>query len=134
MLQHKTRRNDKHLILTKLSCICKVCITSAMHTPTYNGPRYVYFSSISSLIHIWLNIIDIFCVHIFFFVNPFKLPYWSNDIRRELVDKSSIISYFPSTFCPTLGHYQGRMYYKSVVTFVSTLLLCKNEHLYCCIV
>ena len=36
------------------------------------------------------------------FVNPFELPYWLYDIRWELVDKSSIISYFPSTFCPTL--------------------------------
>ena len=24
----------------------------------------------------------------------------------------------PSTFCPTLGHHQGRIYYKSDVTFV----------------
>ena len=37
----------------------------------------------------------------YFLVNPFELPYWSYDIRRELVDKSSIISYLPSTFCPT---------------------------------
>ena len=36
------------------------------------------------------NIIDIFCLHIFF-VNPLELPYWSYDIRRELVDKPSII-------------------------------------------
>ena len=43
----------------------------------------------------------------YFFVNPFELPYWSYDIRLELFDKSSIISYFPSTFCPTLGYHQG---------------------------
>ena len=59
----------------------------------------------------------------YFFVNPFELPYWSYDIRRELVDKSSIISYFPRTFYPTLSHHQGRMYYKSDATFVCTLLL-----------
>ena len=70
----------------------------------------------------------------YFFVNLFDLPYLSYDIWWELVDKSSIISYFPSTFCSTLGHHQGRMYYKSDVTFVCTLLLCKNERLYCCIV
>ena len=70
----------------------------------------------------------------YFFVNPFELPYWSCDIRRELVDKSFIIRYFPSTFRPTLGHQQGRMYYKSDVTFVCTLLLCRNERLHCCIV
>ena len=55
-------------------------------------------------------------------------------ILRELVDKPFIISYFLSTFCPTLGHHQGRMYHKSDVTFVRTLLLCKNKRLYWCIV
>ena len=59
-----------------------------------------------------------FCLHIF--VNPFELPHQSHDIRRELVDKSSIISHFLSTFCSTLGHHQLRMYYKSDVTFVCT--------------
>ena len=58
----------------------------------------------------------------YFFVNPFKLTYWSYDIWWELVDKPSIISYFPSTFYPTLGHHQERRYYKSDVTFVCTTL------------
>ena len=53
--------------------------------------------------------------------------YWSYDIWWELVDKSSIISYFPNTFCLTLGHHQRRMYYKSCVTFVCILLLCKKS-------
>ena len=75
-----------------------------------------------------------FFVYIFFFVKPFELPYWSYDIWRELDDKPSIISYFPSAFCPTWGHHQGRMYYKSDVTFVCTLLFCKNERLYSFIV
>ena len=65
-----------------------------------------------------------------FLVNPFKLPYWSNDIRLELVDKSSIISYFPSTFCPTLGHHHGTMYFKRDVTFVSIYLLCKKDSVF----
>ena len=52
---------------------------------------YIYiYIGISLFIHIWLNIIDIFYLQ-FFFVNPFELPYWFYDIRRELVDKSSII-------------------------------------------
>ena len=50
-----------------------------------------------------------------------------NDIRLELDDKSSIITYFHSTFCPTLGHHQGKMGYKIDVTFVCTLLLCKKN-------
>ena len=69
----------------------------------------------------------------YFFVNPIELPYRSYDIRREMADKPSIISYFPNSFCPSVSHHQGRMYYKSDVTFVCTLLLCKNERLYCCI-
>ena len=34
----------------------------------------------------------------YFCVNPFVLPYWSNDIRRELVNVSSIISWAKSTW------------------------------------
>ena len=68
-----------------------------------------------------------FLLSTYFFVNPFELPYWSYDIRLELVDKPSIISNFPSTFCPTLGHPHVRMYYKREVTFVYTLLLCKKS-------
>ena len=30
----------------------------------------------------------------------------------------SIVVCIPSTFCPTLGHHQGRIYNKSNVTFV----------------
>ena len=86
--------------------------------------------------HIYIYIIEHnrYFLSTYFFVNPLELPYWSYDSRRELVDKSSIISYFPSTFWPTLDHHQGRMYNKSDVTFVCSLLLCKNERLYCYIV
>ena len=66
----------------------------------------------------------------FFFVDPFILPYWFYNIRRELIDTYSIIVYFPSTFSPTLVHHQRRMYYKSVVTFVCTLLLCKKKSIW----
>ena len=46
-----------------------------------------------------------------------------------MIDVFSIIVYIPSTFCPTLGHHQGRIYYKSDVTFVFALLLCKISFL-----
>ena len=65
----------------------------------------------------------------YFFVNPLELLYRSYNILRILVDKPSMIRYFPSTSCSTLRHHQGRMYYKSDVTFVCTLLLCKNKRL-----
>ena len=34
----------------------------------------------------------------YFFANPFELPHWFYDIWGELVDKPSIISYFPKYF------------------------------------
>ena len=63
----------------------------------------------------------------YFIIYPFILPYWFYNIRWGLVDVSPIIIYFPSTFCPTLGHHHERIYYKSDVTFVCTLLLCKKS-------
>ena len=68
-----------------------------------------------------------------FFVNTFELPYWFYDIWQELVNKPSIITCFPSTFCPISGHHQRRIYCKSNITFACTLLLWKNECLYWCI-
>ena len=35
----------------------------------------------------------------------------------------------PSTFCPTLGHHQGRIYYKSDVTFVLANYYCVRTSL-----
>ena len=31
-----------------------------------------------------------------------------------------IVACIPSTFCPTLGHHQGRIYYKSDVKHITT--------------
>ena len=66
----------------------------------------------------------------YFLVDPFILPYWFYSIRWELIDIFSIIVYLPSTFCPTLGHHQGRIYYKNDVTFVCTLLLCMKKNIW----
>ena len=49
----------------------------------------------------------------YFLFDPFILPYCFYRIRRELIDVFSIIVYSPNTFCPTLGHHQKRIYYKS---------------------
>ena len=73
-------------------------------------------------IQISFNIIDIFCLHIFLFIRS----YCRIAIRQELMDVFSIIVYIPRTFYLTLGHHQGRIYYKSDVTFVFALLLCKS--------
>ena len=64
----------------------------------------------------------------YFLVDPFILPYWFYHIRQESINVFSIIVYIPSTFCLTLGHHQGRIYYKSDVTFVFKLLLCKKKN------
>ena len=62
-----------------------------------------------------------------FLVDPFILPYWFYSIRRELIEIFSIIVYIPRTFCPTFSHHQGRIYYKSDVTYVFALLRCKKS-------
>ena len=90
----------------------------------YRSTLYIYI-----YIQISLNIIDIFCRHILLLILSYCL-YWFYSIRRELIDMFSIIVYFPSTFCPTLGNHQGKMYYKSDATFVCTLLLCKKKSIW----
>ena len=54
----------------------------------------------------------------YFFLDLFEFPYYFYRIRGELIYVLSIVVCIPSTFCPTLGHHQGRIYYKSDVTFV----------------
>ena len=53
-----------------------------------------------------------------YFLDSFEFLYYFYRIRRELIYVLSIVVCIPSTFCPTLGHHQGRIYYKSDVTFV----------------
>ena len=58
-----------------------------------------------------------------FYIHPFESPYRFYGIRRELVNKPSMINRFPSTFCPILGYHQEWVYCKSDVTFTGALLL-----------
>ena len=62
----------------------------------------------------------------YFLVDPFVLPHCFYRFQRELIDVFSIIVHNPGTFCPTLGHHQGRISCKSDATFVFALLLCKS--------
>ena len=55
------------------------------------------------------------------FVNPLRLPYLSYDIRRELVDKPFIISYFPSIFCPNIN----------ITTLWNTVVISWREKWHC---
>ena len=54
----------------------------------------------------------------YFLLDPFEFPYYFYRIRGELIYVLSIVVCIPSTSNPTLGHHQGRIYYKSDVTFV----------------
>ena len=60
----------------------------------------------------------------YFLLDPFEFPYYFYRIRGELIYVLSIVVCIPSTFCPTLGHHQGRIYYKSDVTFVLAYYYC----------
>ena len=65
----------------------------------------------------------------YFLLNPFEFPYYFYRIRGELIYLLSIVVCIPSTFCPTLGHHQGRIYYKSDVTFVLAYYYCVRASL-----
>ena len=82
--------------------------------------RVIYIYIYIYIYIIWLNIIDIFCLHIFLLT----LSNWRIDLmifgKNWLI---SMISYFQSTFFPTLGHHQGRIYYKSDVRLYFKVLL-----------
>ena len=54
----------------------------------------------------------------YFLLDPFEFPYYFYRILGELIYVLSIVVCIPSTFCPTLGHHLGRIYYKNDVTFV----------------
>ena len=47
----------------------------------------------------------------YFLLDPFEFPYYFYRILGELIYVLSIVACIPSTFCPTLGHHQGRIYY-----------------------
>ena len=101
--------------------------------------KYIWLNGISTLVGwlipnpVYIYIFNTNCVEhnrhflsTYFLVDPFILPYCFYCIRRELIDVFSINVYIPSTFSLTLGHHQERIYYKSDVTFVFALLLCKS--------
>ena len=87
----------------------------------------VYLGSISSLMQISLNIIDILCLHIFFWIRSYSRITFIVFGGNWFV--LSIVVCIPSTFCPTLGHHQGRIYYKSDVTFVLAYYYCVRASL-----
>ena len=65
----------------------------------------------------------------YFLLDPFEFPYYFYRIRGELIYVLSIVVCIPSTFCPTLSHHQGRIYYKSDVTSVLAYYYCVRASL-----
>ena len=65
----------------------------------------------------------------YFLLDPFEFPYCFYCILGELICVLSIVACIPITFCPTLGHHQGRIYYKSDVTFVLAYYYCVRASL-----
>ena len=75
-----------------------------------------------------LNIIDILCLHIlFWFRSNSRITFIV--FGGELIYVLSIVACIPSTFYPTLGHHQGRIYYKSDVAFVLAYYYCVRASL-----
>ena len=99
------------------------------------GSIYIYIVYFGSISGQYIYIYCIFWQHFFvnanfikhnrhflttyFLLDPFVFPYYFYRIRRELIYELSIVVCIPSTFCPTLGHHQEKIFYKSDVTFVS---------------
>ena len=65
----------------------------------------------------------------YFLLDPFEFPYYFYHIQGELIYVLSIVVCSPSTFCPTLDHHPGRIYYKSDVTFVLAYYYCVRASL-----
>ena len=97
---------------------------------------FIMFNEICIYIYIYIYIYTNFIEHnrhflsTYFLLDPFVLPYCFYRIQQELIYVLSIVVYIPSTFCPTLGHHQERIYYKSDVTFVFVICLSTRSRLY----
>ena len=62
-------------------------------------------------------------------LDPFEFLYYFYRIRGELIKVLSIVVCISSTFCLTLGNHQGRICYKSDVTFVLANYYCVRTSL-----
>ena len=109
-------------------CICacvylcmNVCVCIHVYVCVY---IYIY-------IYIYVNFIkhNRHFMSTYFLLDQFEFPYYFYRILGELIYVLSIVVCIPSTFCPTLGHHQGRIYYKSDVTFVLAYYYCVRASL-----
>ena len=109
----------------QLRVISPICLKLALNVYIYSCPKicpypalslslsiyiyiyiYLYLGSISSLMQISSNKIDILCQHIFFWIRSnSRITFYR--IRWEVIYVLSIVVCIPSTFCPTLGQSSG---------------------------
>ena len=98
-----------HLKMLFTKCVYKPYVFNIYIYNIYNIYIYIYINVIKHNRHFMFT---------YFLLGPFEFLYCFCRIRGGLIYVLSIVVCIPSTFCPTLGHHQGRIYYKSDVTFV----------------
>ena len=64
----------------------------------------------------------------YFLLDPFEFPYYFYRIRGELIYVLSIVVCIPSTFSPTSGHHQERIYYNVTYKFKCPLGDCISDN------
>ena len=94
-----------------------------------SGERGLGISDMMIYIYIYFIKHNRHLMSTYFLLDPFEFPYYFYRIRGELIYVLSIVVCIPSTFCLTLGHHQGRIYYKSDVTFVLAYYYCVRASL-----
>ena len=110
-------------------------ITMMTVTLIWIGIRQFYIYIYIYIIYIYIYIYANFIKHnrhfmpTYFLLDPFEFPYYFYRILGELIYVLSIVVCIPSTFSPILGHHQGRIYYKSDVTFVLANYYCVRTSL-----
>ena len=112
----------------------QMSLTSLKMLPTnYSLTNYIYIYICIFRQHFFVNANFIkhnrHFMSTYFLLDPFEFPYYFYCILGELIYVLSIVACIPSTFCPTLGHHQGRIYYKSDVTFVLAYYNCVRASL-----
>ena len=110
---------EKRDVKMAANCFKKQQKSTITHTHTHTH-IYIYICIFRQHFFVNANFIkhNRYLMSTYFLLDPFEFPYYFYRIRGELIYVLSIVVCIPSTFCLTLGHHQGRIYYKSDVTFV----------------
>ena len=112
-------------------CVDMICVYIYIYIYIYILCLYIYIYIFRQHFFVNANFIkhNRHFMPTYFLFDPFEFPYYFYRIRGELIYVLSIVVCIPSTFCPTLGHHQGRICYKSDVTFVLAYYSCVRTSL-----